>query len=177
MKSFSWVQLFTLSGIESIHINNNSASGKSCERMWKSICVRYRGSIELEKERLVELHFYAKILNYRGSGAAGRRARGVFHGVRIPPLASSSRSLSSSTCPLFPYLSPIGMMHICPACHIFATLPSSILSVVCPFLTPLPSPPPSPHSPDDFKWLQGKLFGVQVEFRRRPGSLSLFSTV
>lgn len=65
-------------------------------------------------------------------------------------------------------------------CHISATFPSSILSVVCPFLGPPVSPSLSPspylpsfsHSLDDFKWPQGKLFGVQVEFRRRPSSPS-----
>lgn len=95
----------------------------------------------------------------------------------MPPLASSSQSLYPC---LVLYVSsllypgPFGMMHIHSPCHTFATLSSSILSVVCPF--PRPSLPPlSPHSLDGFKWPQGKLFGVQVEFRRRPGSLSLFS--
>lgn len=94
----------------------------------------------------------------------------------MPPLASSSQSLYPC---LVLYVSsllypgPFGMMHIHSPCHTFATLSSSILSVVCPF--PRPSLPPlSPHSLDGFKWPQGKLFGVQVEFRRRPGSPSLF---
>lgn len=99
----------------------------------------------------------------------------------IPPLASLSRSLSLRLVlclSSLPYL--FGMMHT--FVHPVTSLPlfpSSILSVVCPLLsrphTPPTPPHPSSHSLDDFKWPRGKLFGVQVEFRRRPGSLSLFS--
>ena len=97
----------------------------------------------------------------------------------MPPSASSSRSLSPC---LVLYLS--SLLYPGPDAHLF-TMPHLchsflIYSLCCLSLPHLPPDPPSlpplsPHSLDDFKWPQGKLFGVQVEFRRRPGSISLFS--
>lgn len=48
---------------------------------------------------------------------------------------------------------------------------SLICSLSCLSLPQTHNPPSLPSSLDDFKWPQGKLFGVQVEFICRPGSL------
>lgn len=95
-------------------------------------------------------------------------------------LSSSSLCLVLSPLPrsfwndahLFP------LSHLCHISLIYSLCCLSLPQPTYPTLPPsLPPPPPpsSSHSLDDFKWPQGKLFGVQVEFRRRPGSLSLLS--
>lgn len=167
VKSFIWVQLFILTWIESIHINNNSA----CRNIYV-LDPAEDIQLEVEERRLVELHFYAKIVNYRRSRPSEKQSPRSFS-WKAPCASSSlgvfpSPSLFLVLCPSSPsHLSPFGMMHICSPCHIFATLPSSILSVVCPFLSsPLtthhhhhhPPPPDAPSLPpsssrslDDFK--------------------------
>lgn len=126
-----------------------------------------------EKKRLVELQFKCQSLDFiKGQGSR-------WASVLIAPLAS----VSTTAMPLLVLYS--SSFHVPQSvrndAHLF--LPSHprssslIYSLCCvsPCSAPLNHPLSSSHSWDDFKWLQGKLFGVQVEFRRRPGTLSLFS--
>lgn len=129
-------------------------------------------SLVVEK-RLVGLHFKAKILNYRGSNWEERQPEEYFmeglYAYFSPGILSAPAPLSHSL------LRPSVLLEWCTFVHPVTSLPLfphlfSLLSVPSSAL-----PPPPSHSLNDFKWLQGKLFGVQVKFRHRPNSLSLYS--
>lgn len=99
-------------------------------------------------------------------GSCAHASLGIFLSVSLP-LPRTLRVLSPVPRPFWNDAHSFTMPHLC---HSFLIYSLCCLSLPRPSLPPL-----SPHSLDDFKWPQGKLFGVQVEFRRRPGSLSLFS--
>lgn len=85
----------------------------------------------------------------------------------------------SSLVPLFLSHLPLFPLFVWNDAHLFSVSHLShfslIYSLCCLSLLLHPAPTPFPLTPSlTLKWPQGKLFEVQVEFRRRPSSLSLF---